>query len=114
MEQFINIIDTYFDNYETYKIGNTTFECEYGELIFYKEEPNIITLYGIYVIPEYRQQGFCRSIIQYIINKSEDRFTYFIIESVLSKILYDYLERFTYKNKSFQNTFDGFVYKLKN
>lgn len=114
MDKFIEIIETYFLNYDQYENGKIEFDCDYGELIFIKENPNILTLFGIYINPEYRQHGFCRSILQYLIEKSEGRFKYVLVESVMSKILYEYLLRFKYNYKGFKLIKDGFIYKIKN
>jgi hypothetical protein len=114
MEEFIKIIDTYFLNYDLYELGKVEFDCHYGELIFFKGSPNMLTLFGIYINPECRQKGFCRSIIQYLIEKSKGRFKYVFVESVMSKILYEYLLRFRYKNRKFKRMYDGFMYKIKN
>lgn len=113
MEKFKEIIDTYFLNYDLYETGKVEFDCDYGELIFFKENNNILTFFGIYIHPEYRQQGFCRSILHYLIEKSKDRFKYILIESVMSKILYEYLLRFNYKNKKFKLVNTGFIYKIE-
>jgi hypothetical protein len=112
MNIFKEIIDTYLINYSTYKNGKVVFEYEYGELIFLKENPKIITLFSIYIFPEYRKQGLCRNILQYLIDKSSIKFQYLCIQSVLSKILYEYLERFEYINKKFKNKKDGWFFKL--
>jgi len=114
MEQFIQIIDTYFLNYDLYETGKIEFECDYGELIFFKGNRNVITLFGIYINPEHRQKGFCRSILQYLIDKSKSQFKYILVESVMSKILYEYLLRFRYKNRKFKKMYEGFMYKIKN
>ena len=69
MKKHEEIIDTYILNYSTYKNGKVVFEYEYGELIFFKQSPKIITLFGLYIYPEYRLQGLCRKILQYVIDK---------------------------------------------
>lgn len=112
MDQFKEIMDAYFTNYLTFEEGNMSFDCDYGELLFYKKNPEICTLRGIYIFPQYRNKGFCREILQYLINKCANQFKYLCVESVISKILYLYLLRFTYNNKKFKNTIDGFVYKI--
>ena len=112
MEQFIKIIDTYFLNYDLYETGKVEFDCNYGELIFFKGNSKMLTLFGIYIFPEYRKQGLCKNILQYLIDKSEDRFKYLLVESVLSKVLYEYLLRFKYKNKKFKLINDGFLCKI--
>ena len=120
MKNFIELIDIYLSNYSTYKNGKVELECQQGELIFYKKKPNIITIHGIYIYPEYRQQGVCRRILQYLIDTGQNanataninfkKFDGLCVQSVLSKILYEYLQRFTYKNKKFSNKKIGFVY----
>ena len=49
MNKFEEIIDIYILNYDTYKNGKVVFDYEYGELIFFKQNPKIITLFGIYI-----------------------------------------------------------------
>jgi hypothetical protein len=111
MEGFIESIDNYLSNHSTYEKGKVEFECEGGELIFYKNNSNVLTLFGIYISSEYRQKGFCRNILHYLIdNAKKYNFKYFRVQSVLSKILYEYLLRFEYKNKNFVLKKEGFVY----
>ena len=114
MKNFIELIDTYLSNYSTYKNGKVELECNQGELIFYKKKSNVITIHGIYIYTEYRQQGLCRGILQYLIDTLQNlkKFDSLCVQSVLSKILYEYLERFTYKNKKFANKKLGFFYTL--
>ena len=114
MEKFIEIIDTYFSNYDLYEKGKVEFDCDYGELIFFKENCDILILFSIYIRPGYREQGICRSILYYLIEKSKGRFKYILVESVISKILYEYLLRFKYENKKFKLIKEGFIYKIKN
>ena len=38
MEEFTQMIDTYFLNYDLYEKEKISFECDYGELIFLKSE----------------------------------------------------------------------------
>ena len=112
MNEFINIVDAYYENYSTYSDGKVVFECDLGELIFYKKDPRYITIFSICVAPEYRQKGICSNIFKYIINKNNRQFKYFMVESVLSKILYDYLLRFKYNDKKFRLESSGFIYKI--
>ena len=114
MIQFIEIIDTYLLNYSSYAKGKINFECEYGELIFNKQSNKVLTVSAIYIFPQYRKKGLCRSILHYLIDNSSEQFKYVCIESVLSNVLYEYLLRFKYKNKTFKNTISGFIYKVKN
>jgi hypothetical protein len=113
MEKFIELIDTYLLNYWSYEKGKVVFECDYGELIFNKEDNDILSVFGIYIRPEYRQQRLCENILHYLIDKSENEFNYICVQDVLSKILYEYLLRFNYKGKNFNNTRKGFIYKIK-
>jgi len=113
MDKFKEIIDTFLSNYSTYNDGKVAFECETGELIFFKKNTNVLTIYGIYIFPEYRQNGICREILHYLIDSSSCRkFKKLCVQSVLSNILYDYLCRFEYKNKSFSLQKAGFFYDL--
>ena len=114
MTNFIELIDTYLSNYSTYKNGKVEFECTQGELIFYKKKRRVLTVHGIYIYPEYRQQGLCKSILQHLIDSAPNlnKFDFLCVQSVLSKILYEYLLRFTYKNKRFTNKIHGFLYSL--
>jgi len=113
MDQFKQFIDNYLTNYSSFADEKVTFECEYGELIFLKSKPEICILYGIYIFPQYRNKGLCRDILQYLIDKCSDKFKYFCVESVISKILYEYLLRFEYKNKKFKLIKSGFLYKIE-
>ena len=112
MEQFKEIIDAYFTNYSSFEKGKVSFECDYGELIFDKRNDDILTLHSIYIFPQYREKGLCRDILRYLIDNCSGKFKYFCVQSVLSEILYMYLLRFTYSNKKFKNTINGFVYKI--
>lgn len=111
MDQFKEIIDAYLTNYSKFENGKIPFDCDYGELIFYKDKSQNFILYGIYIYPEYRQQGLCRSILQYLIDNCPNQCKNVCVQSVLSNILYAYLTRFTYKNKQFKKTKTGFIYK---
>lgn len=115
MEQFTQMIDTYFLNYDLYEKEKISFECDYGELIFLKSDNNDhLILYAIYIAKKYRKNGLCRSILHYLIDKSSSsKFKNLCVQTVLSKVLYEYLVRFTYKGKKFKNIKDGFVYKIK-
>jgi hypothetical protein len=112
MNKYEAIIDYFFANYSTYDNGKLSFEYEYGELIFFKKNPTILTLFGIYIHPEYRQHGICRNVLQYLIDKKPHHFKKLCVQSVLSKVLYEYLLRFEYKNKRFKNQVTGFFYEL--
>jgi hypothetical protein len=112
LKEFTEIVDTYLNNYSTYKKEKQTFDCEYGEIIFNKEFSNVITIFGILINPKYRKNGIFTYILQYLINKcNELKFKYLCIQSIISKPLYLYLSRYKYKNKNFTlNTEDGSFY----
>jgi RimJ/RimL family protein N-acetyltransferase len=125
MEKFIEIIDTFLLNYSNYNNGTQSFECDYGEIIFLKNGKNMkqiknkkvkkedtIIIHGIYIKPEYRNKGFCKNILFHLIDKCCKNFQYLCIQSVISKVLYEYLLRFEYNSKKFLLKKDGFFYKL--
>lgn len=113
MEKIIELIDTYLSNYSTYENGKVYFENEYCELIFIKNKLPIIIIHGIYIFPEHRQKGYCKDILCYLIDNGSKNFKYLCVQSVLSKVLYEYLLRFNYNSKYFEIKKDGFFYKLK-
>jgi predicted acetyltransferase len=114
MDQFTEIIDSYITNYDSFEKGKITFDCDYGELTFLKELDTNLTIYAIFILPQHREKGYCRNILHYLIDKASGKYQYVCVRSVLSKILYDYLIRFHYKNTKFTITKNGFVYKIKN
>ena len=80
---------------------------------FFKNNSNMLILFGIYISSEYREKGFCRNILYYLIDSAKKyNFKYFCVQSVLSKILYEYLLRFKYNNKGFNLKKIGFVYMI--
>ena len=113
MEQFTEIIDAYITNYESFEKGKISFDCDYGELTFLKDDDNVLILYAIFIFPQHREKGLCRDSLHYLIDKAPTKFKYVCVQSVLSKVLYEYLLRFTYKCKKFKNTKDGFIYKIE-
>jgi len=58
MNCFTELIDTYLSNYSTYKNGKISFDCDYGELIFYKDKSTILTLFGVYLIQIIEREDF--------------------------------------------------------
>ena len=115
---FYKIVDDYLDNVlllenETNNIVNKfCYDCDYGsiEFIRYPKKSNIkkIIVHEIYVREQYRNQGLCKEFIKYLIDKSDK--INIMIQSVLSKILYNFLLRFEYKEKKFIVTKQGFLY----
>ena len=72
----------------------------------------MLKIYGIFIFPEFRQKGYCRFILEYLIEKCKNKFKYICIESVISNILYSYLQRFSYNNKKFLLKKEGFFCKI--
>ena len=50
MEKFTEIIDTYLLNYNSYEKGKVEFDCDYGELIFFKENYNRLILFDLPIL----------------------------------------------------------------
>jgi hypothetical protein len=112
MSSFIELIDTYISNYSTYPNGKIEFECKYGDLVFYKAGSRALIVHAIYIFPEYRQCGLCRGIIEHLIDNVPRTFKLLRIQSVISKVLYEYLMRFRYKNRGFRLQSGQFEYTL--
>ncbi|MFY7728775.1 MAG: GNAT family N-acetyltransferase [Flavobacterium sp.] len=114
MSSFTELIDIYITQYDSFDVGKISFDCDYGELTFLKTNNTAdFILYAIYVVPLHRNQGYCRSILHHMIdNAFRGGFTSIWVQSVLSKVLYEYLERFEYNGHRFQHTKHGFLYKL--
>jgi hypothetical protein len=74
-----------------------------------KKDKNKLIIHSIYVIEKYRKNNLCKEFIKYILDKSN--FNKIIIQSVLSKILYNFLLKFEHNGKKFILKKEGFVYK---
>lgn len=108
-----DIIQEYISNRGNYGNGKVPFDYMHGELIFLNEIPEQITLFGIYIHPEYRRQGMCRHILCTLIDCGiRHHIKSVAIISVLSKILYEYLKRFRYKTFKFTQTTQGWICRL--
>lgn len=120
---FKEIVDDYLDGNFLYEHNILTndknllyklcYDCEYGSIEFVnnnkKSNKKIIIIHEIYIKNEYRNQGYCKNFIKYLIDKSNDK-TCIIIQSVISKILYDFLLRFEYQDRKFIIKKEGFVW----
>lgn len=106
MESFIDI---FINNYYLYDNGKVEFSNDYGTITFIKiSNKKIVTIFEIFVNPEYRRQGIFTKFIYSTIDKCI-KFNYkLLIVSVLSKILYDYLLRLKYNDNIFILTKAGF------
>jgi hypothetical protein len=101
-----SIFDEYINNYDNYNNGKVNFECSVGVLTFIKKRNNIntIIIFEIFINEEYRNMGYCKKFLDYVIKKNHN----ILIISVLSKILYEYLDR----HSSFILVKDGFLHKI--
>lgn len=114
---FYEIVDDYLNNIflSTYKsnqfiqnLNNSVYkfcyDCEYGSIEFVRDFNNLnkkkIIVHEIYIGYQYRNQGLCKEFIKYLIDKSYEKNT-IVIQSVLSKILYNFLLRFEHRGKKF-------------
>jgi hypothetical protein len=114
MEQFKDVVNEYINNYGSFKKGKICFDFDQGELIFLKKQNNMLILCSIYIFPLYRRQGLCQNILHYLIDKAQqEKIKYVCVIDVISKVLYNYLLRFSYQDKKFKNTKNGFIYKIK-
>ena len=87
MESFIESIDKYLSNYSTYEKGKVVFDCEGGEIIFLKNNSNMLILFGIYISSEYRQKGFCRNILYYLIDSLTSSLLFQNLQDTLNIVL---------------------------
>ncbi len=110
---FIQIVDYYTSNFDLFSLGKVGFDCEHGSIEFVKiKNTDKIIVHEIYVREQYRKNGLCREFIKYLIDKSKNKKV--IIQSVLSKILYEFLLRFEYNNGKFIVSKNGFVFVVAN
>lgn len=109
-DNFYKIIDYYLINFNNFKLNEKIeFNCNYGTIEFYKSTNTTkIIIHSVYIKEHYRRQGQCKKLIEYLIDNIEKN-KILIIQSVLSKILYEYLERFNYKKTIFILKKEGFV-----
>lgn len=112
-DNFTQIIEHYLYNFCKYQSGNKYgYNCTYGSIEFYKStNNNKIIVHEIYVLEQYRRNGLCENFIKSIIDKIEGTNKILVIQSVISKILYEYLFRFNYKKFKFILKKEGFVTK---
>jgi len=115
-DNFNQIVNYYLENFNSFQTNKKIeFECGLGCVEFFKSDKNTndIIVHSIYIKEQYRKKGLCENFIKYLIDKIGDTQT-LIIQSVLSKILYDYLSRFEYNNTIFVIKKEGFVAKKLN
>lgn len=120
---FKEIVDDYLDGNFLYEYNILTnyknskyklcYDCEHGSIEFVnnnkKSNKKIIIIHEIYIKTQYRNKGLCKNFIKYLIDKSDYK-TCIIIQSVLSKILYDFLLRFEYQDQKFIVKKEGFIW----
>jgi hypothetical protein len=112
-DNFTQIVEHYLDNFTEYLVDNKyCYNCIYGSIEFYKSvNNNKIIVHEINVLEQYRRNGLCCNFIKFVIDKIEGTKKIFIIQSVMSKILYEYLLRFNYNKYKFILKKEGFVIK---
>ena len=119
---FHEISDDYLENFTLYKnnknynnYNKICYNCEFGSIEFYhyfnKKSENKIIIHEIYVGEQYRNKGLCKNFIKYLIVKIPKE-KILIIQSVLSKILYNFLLKFTFMGKKFLLEKEGFVFYI--
>ena len=112
-DDFIQIVEHYLDNFCKLQYENKYYyNCIYGSIEFYKStNNNKIIVHEIYILEQYRRNGLCGNFIKFLIDKIVGTHKILVIQSVLSKILYDYLLRFNYNKYTFVLKKEGFVIK---
>lgn len=100
---------TAFDDYIKNKVARE-YDTVEGNLRFVNNNNNLIIIDVIYVKECFRQRGILKMFLQYVVdNICKTKKYKFMIASVLSKILYDYLLRFNYNEHKFKLKRDGFL-----
>lgn len=111
MTPFGDVVAEYVANFNTFSIGKHQFETEHGSLIFIKDRSNDIIIFEVFIRPELRNRGIFTLFLSNLIDYMESmNLKVLRIVSVLSKVLYEFLERWTYKGKKWNNTRVGFYY----
>lgn len=105
MHSFITAFNDYAENKLT-----PEYDTIEGNLRFVNNNDNLIVIDAIYVKECFRQRGILKKFLEHVVNyvSKTNKFKFMIV-SVLSKILYEYLERFMYNNHKFKLTRDGFL-----
>lgn len=105
MHSFVTAFDDYIENKLTRE-----YDTIEGNLRFVNNNDNLIIIDVIYVKECFRQRGLFKNFLQYVVDYVNKTKKYkFMIVSVLSKILYEYLSRFVYHEHKFKLTCDGFL-----
>ena len=107
---FQKAIDSYIQNFHEHPCGKMEMECVHGCLTFhkYQDQENIV-IYEIYIFSKFRQRGFCKKILEYLVDVSIAYNKTIIVEAVFSKILYHFLLRFQHRGKHFEWMKYGFL-----
>lgn len=108
----IHSFKTAFDDYVKNAII-TEYDTLEGNLRFVKNNKKIIIIDVIYIKKCFRKKGILKNFLRYIVNYIKNiSDVEFMIVSVLSKILYEYLLRFEYDGYKFKLVEDGFLLKI--
>lgn len=106
---FEEIVDQYIKTFHNEPTGKKEMKCKYGHLTFHKyPENNAIIIYEIYVNSNVRRNGYCRNILEHLVERYISNQHTIVIETVFSNVLYNYLIRFQYKKKKFAPMQHGF------
>ena len=108
-DNFFEIVNHYLKNiYPNKNNGKYSFECVYGSIEFHNlVKNNYIIVHEIYIKEIYRNRGLCKDFIKYLIDCSKNKYQ-IVIQSVFSKILYNFLLKFEYDDYKFILKKDGF------
>jgi L-amino acid N-acyltransferase YncA len=101
---WLDIISQWVNNYQTYPLDKTEITNEFGYITWIKEKESLnqIIVYEIYVNEKYRKHGLCKLFLTQLIDNVPKETSSIIIRAVLSKILYEFLDRFEHKGKKFK------------
>lgn len=106
---FLQIVDFYLLVMNKLESNKYSFECEFGSVEFVKSDKAYkIIIHEIYIKEQYRNKGLCKQFIKYLVDRCIGK--QIIIQSVISKILYGFLLRFTYSDGKFILENEGFVF----
>jgi len=103
MYSFITAFDDHIKNKVIYDYN--TIE---GNLRFVKNK-SIIIIDVIFLHECFRRRGILKKFLHHVVNSVKIFKFKFMIQSVLSKILYEYLLRFNYDGHTFKLCKDGFL-----
>lgn len=112
MLSFNDASTEYVNNISYLCLGKISYETEYGIITFLNENNKDIVIFEIYILPEYRNSGKCKNLLSFIIDElTRKKIKRLHIVTVISKVLYNFLDRWIYKNKKWSKNKMGFTYR---